>query len=245
MSREVEQLSASRRGMRLLERVDYRVAETPEEKDAVYALRYRGYRHAVMIPSSESQRVIDEYDDAPNAWTFGVYVDGELCGSVRLNVLTSDWRMGFTTALFGDILHPRLDRGEVFIEPSRFVADPDKIGRFPELPFVTLRLGYLACEFFGADCAVALARSDHQAFYRRVFLYESIADARAFPNALVSVFLMASPFKQVGERVVTRFPILRSNAFERRMLFDRGASRTTDGHALPRAAAELAEALAG
>ena len=52
---------------------------------------------------------------------------------------------------FGEILHPELDRGKVIIDPTRFVADPDKAKRFPELPYVTLRLAYMACEYFNAD----------------------------------------------------------------------------------------------
>ena len=35
------------------------------------------------------------------------------------------------------------------------------------------------------------------------------------------VVLMASDFSKLRERVLTRFPIMRSSAFERRMLFDR------------------------
>ena len=110
---------ASVRGGALFDRVDYRLIETPEEKDQLYQMRYRAYTHGGLIPASDSQRYSDSYDDAPNAWTFGVYVDGELCSSIRLHLLTSEQRMSCTTDLFGDVLHPRLDRGEVFIDPAR------------------------------------------------------------------------------------------------------------------------------
>jgi hypothetical protein len=209
------------RGGALFDRVDYRPIETPEEKDQLYLMRYRAYRHGELIPPSESERYSDRYDDAPNALTFGIYVDGELCSSVRLHVLTSERRMSYTTELFGDVLYPRLDKGEVFIDPARFVADPDKAQRFPELPYLTLRLAYLACEYFNADTGLALVRAGHQSFYRRVFLHDTIAEPRQFPNALVKVALMASDFRTLRERVLARFPILRSSAFERRMLFQR------------------------
>lgn len=213
--------SLSVRGGALFDRVDYRLIETPEDKDRLYAMRYRAYLHGGLILPSESQRVSDRYDDAPNAWTFGIYVDGELCSSLRLHVLTSEWRMSYSTELFGDILHPRLDQGEVFIDPARFVADPEKAQRFPELPYLTVRLVFLACEYFNADTGLALVRAEHQAFYRRVFLNETIAEPRPFPNALVKVALMASDFRTVREHVMARFPIMRSSAFERRMLFER------------------------
>ena len=51
-------------------RVAYRLMETPEEKDCIYLMRYKAYLHGGLILPSESQRVTDVYDDAPNALTF-------------------------------------------------------------------------------------------------------------------------------------------------------------------------------
>lgn len=213
------------RGGALFDRIDYRPIETPEEKDTLFLMRYRAYLHGGLILPSESRRVSDLYDDAPNACTFGIYVDGELCSSIRLHVLTPECRMSYATELFGDILNPRLDRGEVFIDPARFVADPEKAQRFPELPYLTVRLVFLACEYFNADTGLALVRAEHQAFYRRVFLNETIAEPRAFPNVTKKVALMASDFRTVRDKVLTRFPIMRSSAFERRMLFERSSEQ--------------------
>ena len=214
------------RGSGLFDRVDYRLIETPEEKDSIYLMRYKAYLHGGLILPSESRRIIDSYDDAPNAWIFGIYLDGELCSSIRLHVLTSEFRMSYTSELFGDVLDGRLDRGEVFIDPARFAADPEKAKRFPELPYVTLRLAYLACDHFNADTGLAMVRTDHQAFYRRVFLHETITEPRAFPGwHSKKVTLMASDFQALREKVLTRFPILRSSAFERRMLFERSSAQ--------------------
>ena len=214
------------RGLGLFERVEYRPIETREEKDQLYAMRYKAYRHGGLIPPSEAERYSDRYDDAPNAQTFGIYIDGELSSSLRLHLLTPEQRTSYTTELFGDILHPRLDKGEVFIDPARFVADPEKAHRYPKLPYLTLRLAYLACEYFNADTGLALVRAGHQGFYRQVFMHKTIAEPRQFPNALAKVALMASDFRASRERVLARFPILRSSAFERRMLFQRGGEGT-------------------
>jgi hypothetical protein len=235
---------ASLPGSGLLERVDYRLIETDQEKDQLYVMRYKAYRHGELIPASEAERYSDRYDDAPNALTFGIYIDGELCSSLRLHVLTPERRMSYTTELFGDVLHPRLDKGEVLIDPARFVADPEKARRIPKLPYLTLRLAYLACEYFNADTGLALVRAGHQAFYRQVFLHETIAEPRQFPNALVKVALMASDFRKSRERVLARFPILRSSAFERRMLFQRSAERAslvTEATVSPLARAPIAQ----
>jgi len=209
----------------LLGQVDYRLAETSEEKEEIYKLRYRAYLREGAIVESPLERNTDQYDGLPNSWTFGVYFHGELYGSVRISVLTSDWRLSCSTEIFGEILHPRLDRGETIIDPSRFVADPDKARRFPELPYLTLRLAYMACDYFNADLGLAIVRAEHQAFYRRVFLHETIAEPRMFPGLLKPVGLMAADFPTMKEKVFERYPMMRSTAFERRMLFERASAR--------------------
>jgi N-acyl-L-homoserine lactone synthetase len=215
------------RGSDLLGQVDYRLAETPEELEEIYKLRYRAYLREGAIVESPLQRNTDQYDGLPNSWTFGVYFHGELYSSVRISVLTSAWRLSCSTEIFGEILHPRLDRGEIIIDPSRFVADPDKARRFPELPYLTLRLAYMACEYFNADLGLAIVRAEHQAFYRRVFLHETIAEPRLLPGLLKPVGLMAADFPALKEKVFERYPMMRSTAFERRMLFDRPGDHRT------------------
>ncbi len=205
----------------LLDGVDYQLARTPAEKEAIYNLRYRAYLREGAVEESPEQRVVDQYEDLPNTWTFGVYLHGELCSSVRISVLTSEWRRSCSAEAFGEILYPKLDRGEVIIDPARFVADPDRAKRFPELPYVTLRLAYLACEYFNASLGLAIVRAEHQAFYRRVFLHETIAEPRYFPGLLKPVGLMAADFPAKRAKVFERYPMMRSTAFERRMLFER------------------------
>src|SRR6478736_4101430 len=206
----------------LLDQVDYRLAQTPEEKEEIYNLRYRAYLREGAVKESPEQRVTDQYDDLPNSWTFGVFFHGELYSSVRISVLTPEWRESCSAEAFGEILHPRLDRGEVIIDPARFVADPDKAKRFPELPYLTLRLAYMACEYFNADLGLAIVRAEHQAFYRRVFLHETWCEPRLYPGLVKPVGLMAAHLPTVRERLLARYPFLRSSGFERRMLFERG-----------------------
>ena len=171
------------------------------------------------------QRVTDQYEDAPNAWTFGVYFHGELYSSIRISVLTSEWRGSPSVEAIWRSLHPELDKGKVIIDSTRFVADPEKARNFPELPYVTVRLGYMACEYFDADYGLAIVRPEHQGFYRRVFLHETWCEPRLFPGLLKPVGLMAAHFPTMRDRVLARYPLMRSSAFERRMLFDRGGER--------------------
>jgi len=208
-----------------LEHVDYRLAETPEDKDRIYRLRYRAYLREGAILPSESERVTDRYDDLPNNFTFGIFVHGELYSSIRISVLTAEYRGSPSSEMFTDLLHPELDRGKVIIDPTRFVADPEKARMFPELPYVTVRLGYVACGYFNADIGLANVRPEHRAFYRKVFLQQPWGEPKLYPGLIKPVGLMAATYPEIRERVFQRFPYMRSSAFERRMLFQRRGER--------------------
>ncbi len=60
-------------------------------------------------------------------------------------------------------------------------------------------------------------------------LHETIAEPRFFPGLLKPVGLMAADFPALKEKVFGRYPMMRSTAFERRMLFERAGER----HAMP------------
>src|SRR5437868_14919931 len=105
-----------------LEFVDYRLAETPEEKDEIYRLRYRAYLREGAILPSQSQRVTDRYDDEPNNFIFRVYYRDGLYSSIRISVLFGNWRGSLPAQMFADLLHPGLDRGKTLIDPTRSVA---------------------------------------------------------------------------------------------------------------------------
>jgi hypothetical protein len=167
----------------------------------------------------------DRYDDLPNNFTFGVYVQGELYSSIRISVLTSEYRGSPSSEMFTELLHPELDRGKVIIDPTRFVADPEKAKTFPELPYVTVRLGYIACGHFDADIGLANVRPEHRAFYRKVFLQEPWGEPKLYPGLIKPVGLVAAHYPSIREKVFQRFPYMRSSAFERRMLFQRRGER--------------------
>jgi hypothetical protein len=213
--------NVSERSSDPLEHVDYRRADTPEEKEKIYRLRYRAYLREGAILPSESERVTDRYDDMPNNFIFGIYMHGELYSSIRISVLTSEWRGSPSSEMFSDMLHPELERGKLIIDPTRFVADPEKARTFPELPYVTVRLGYVACAHFNADIGLANVRPEHRAFYRKVFLQEPWGEPRLYTGLIKPVGLMAARYPDIRDRVFQRFPFMRSSAFERRMLFER------------------------
>jgi N-acyl-L-homoserine lactone synthetase len=235
------------RVLNLLDKVDYRQAITDEEKDAVYRLRYRAYLREGAIPANYSQRLSDRFDDLDNAWTFGVFIDGRLCSSIRLNVSSASYPDLPATNVFADLLRADLEQGKTIIDPTRFVVDYEMAKDFPELPYVTTRIGWMAGEFFSADAILATVRVEHQAFYRRTFGHELLADAREYPTLIKPLSLMRLDYFGQKDRVHHRYPFFRSTAFERRQLF--GGGDTAAVWAAPEIATpagnEAASALAG
>lgn len=206
-------------GSELLDQVDYRLAETEAEKEAIYSLRYRAYLHEGAIEPKADRRLADRFDGAPNSWTFGVFVEGRLASSLRISVATPDYPDSPAVEAFPEILKPELARGKIIVDPNRFVAEPTL--KLPHLPYMTLRLAYVACSYFNADLGTATARAEHQAFYRRVFLHESLCPPRPYPTLTKPLGLMAVNFPALREKVFARYPYFRSSYFERRMLFER------------------------
>ena len=96
------------RSSNLLENIDYRRIETQQDKEDIYRLRYRAYLREGAILPSEIGMVTDRYDDLANNFIFGIYIHGELCSSIRISVLTSEWRGSPSSEMFSDVfLMPR------------------------------------------------------------------------------------------------------------------------------------------
>jgi hypothetical protein len=209
------------RGIELLDQVDYRLAETEADRDAIYRLRYRAYLNEGAIEPNRDRKVTDRFDNLPNSWIFGVYFDGVLASSIRITVASAENPDCPSADVFPDLLKPELEEGRIIIDPTRFVADPAREKRFPELPYMTLRLAYVACSHFNADIGLASVRSEHQAFYRRVFMHKPLSGPRDYPGLVKPICLMAVDFPAMRDKVFARYPYLRSSHFERRMLFER------------------------
>jgi len=205
----------------LLDRVDYRLAETEAEKEAIYRLRYRAYLHEGAIEPRADRRLADRFDDLPNSWVFGIYLDGDLTSSLRVSVATPDNDDTPAVNAFRDLLEPELAQGKIIVDPNRFVADPLSRTKYPELPYLTVRLGYVACAYFNADIGTATVRAEHQAFYRRVFLQKALCEPRPYPTLTKPLCLMAADYLGIRDKVFERFPFMRSSVFERRKLFER------------------------
>ena len=205
----------------LPDQVEYRLIESEVEKEEIYNLRYRAYLNEGAIDPRLDERLADRFDDLPNSWIFGIYLDGELTSSVRISLATPDNKQTPAVDAFPDLLEPELAKGKVIVDPNRFVADPVRRTKYPQLPYITLRLAYVACEHFNADIGTATVRKEHQAFYRRVFLHQPLCLPRPYPTLTKPLCLMAVDYPKLRDKVFQRYPMFRSTERERQMLFGR------------------------
>lgn len=206
--------------MDILDRVEYRRVDLSELSDPVFKLRYEAYRREDFIPANADEIASDDLDRVPNGMCYGIYIDGQLVSSLRLHHLTAEHRHSPSMTAYADILHPMLDKGMHFIDPSRFTADRDAALAFPALPFLTLRLAAMACEYFVPDYCLSSIRQEHAAFYKRVFASEQWAGERFLGGGLkFPVRLYAASYTAIRDNVADRFPFFMSTPEEREKMF--------------------------
>lgn len=207
--------------LNLLEQIEYRHLDTGEDFEDVCRLRYNSYVQSGMMSPNGSRAVTDQFDELPNSFVFGIYYDGHLVSTIRLHHATERYPLSPSSAVFEDVLMPRIANGESFIDPSRFAADMEWSASLRVLPYLTLRLAVLACKHFNPTYCLTAVKEEHASFYRRIFRSEEAATPRTYPGLIVPVHLYQSKCSDHMENTIERFPFFRSTEVERRMLFDR------------------------
>jgi N-acyl amino acid synthase FeeM len=209
---------------RLLERVDYRRVESPEDLEPIFRLRYDAYVKEGTLAPGINKRLTDNFDGSKNTWIFGVYIDNQLASSIRLHITSPQHTDMPALPVFADVLLPEVQAGKIIIDPSRFVAEPSMTGLYPQLPYLTVRLPWIACDYFNADYVLATVRAEHNAYYKRVFGFRTVCTPRPYPPLIKPLTLMMLDYNRTKhEEVNHRYPFFRSTFFERRMLFERAA----------------------
>ncbi len=221
-----------------LQEADYRVAHGRHDRAEIFRLRYEAYLKEGVIDENHTRMFHDPYDNMENCWIFGVHLDNRLASSIRFHVISPDCRMGPAYDVFPDIVGPMIDEGLTLIDPTRFVNDPALGRKYPELPYMTLRVACMGSMFFEADYCLATVRREHAAFYRRVFNAEMVCEPRPYPTLKSPICLMKADVRGVQEKLFQRYPIFNSSFTERRMIF--GGSRHQEVHPKPQLYRDLA-----
>jgi hypothetical protein len=212
---------------KMLERVEHRVAVRPADRKAAYRLRYEAYLRENLLDQRLDAMLYDEvYDASPNSFTTVTYVDGELASTVRVHVVTDTDGVSPARDVFPDVVTPYLQAQRVIIDPSRLAARADLARRFPELPYFALRRPWMAAHHFNADYIVLCSASGHEAYYRRVYQFQTWSGLRSYPMVTAKVICMGLDFGAEMERIEARYPSFRSTPAERDALFGAFSSST-------------------
>lgn len=203
----------------LLDRVQYRRVSLDEQFDPVYRLRYEAYRREEFVPINSQRVTRDDYDNAANCYSFGVYIDGTLVSSIRFHHVTPADPTSPGRSVWPEVLGPILAHGDSYIDPSRFTADHEASLAFPALPYLTLRIIAMACEHFEARYCISSVRPEHAAFYKRIFGSKQLGDERYFAELTFPMCLYAAEVPMIRDRVADRYPFFMSTAEERENLF--------------------------
>jgi hypothetical protein len=216
------------RVFRLLERVEYRRADSEDEKRAIYRMRHDAYRRAGTVDLGPSGLFHDPLDEEPNAWLVGLYIDGELASALRLHVSTNASSLLPAAAAFPDVIRPYLQAGRMIVDPTRFVSKLEYSRLFSEMPYITLRPSFLAEEFFDADYITAACLVEHQAFYRRTFGCVLWSQPRPYPYFKRPIALLGYDCRARRAATYARFPFYQSTDSERAILFSRSSNASGD-----------------
>jgi hypothetical protein len=203
-------------------RIEWVLAETMEERQAIFRLRYQAYLREGLIPANPFARFTDPADGAENSYLFGVYIDGKLASSIRLHVGCRHRPAVPSLDVFPDALQPLFDAGRVIIDCTHLVADETLSCRYPTLPYITLRPCMLAAEYFRGDDVLAAVGSEHQVFYRG-FNYQLLGKPQQYKWSTRPLSLMALHFPMAANQLYEKYPLLRSSGFERDRLFAIGS----------------------
>jgi hypothetical protein len=212
----------SDRVSRLLEKIDCKLADNSDRREAIFRLRYRAYRREGAILQNSFETFSDPYDEKGNRFLFGFYIDGELASSIRVHVASKEHPDFTSYEVFSDYLQPELAAGKVIVDTTRFVTDEIFSRIYRALPYATMRVAGMACEYFSADQLLATVRTEHQAFYRRVFHHHLVCEARPYPGLTKPLSLMTVHYPSFVDQVHQRYPFFRSTLAEQQMLFGRG-----------------------
>ncbi len=213
----------ARNVLALLDHVEYRRCENGEDLEAIYRLRYDSYLATGMVEPDPARMVIDQYDELPNSYRFGVFIDGSLVSTIRLHHVSREHPHSPSMTVFGDDLHPRLEAGETFVDPSRFAADLDVAKQHRVLPYLTLRLAVVACGYFNPTFCLTAIKEEHASFYKRIFNASQALAPRSYPGLNVPVHLFQSRTSENMDNTLRRFPFFHSTEAERRLLFAKPA----------------------
>lgn len=204
--------------LKFLRRIEYRRVQSFEDFEIMGRLRGQSYNKNEFFKGFSPDVMLDDIDFQPWSYCYGVYLDGQLVTTIRLQHITPENRDSPALDYFPDIVGGLLDQGQSFIVPGRFAMDLDLEGRGLMLPLMTIRLTALALRYFKANAILSLVKKNHVAYHRRFFGATQLSPLRDI-DELSEPIMMLSTGKEKIPTVFRRYPFLDGLRYEERLLF--------------------------
>jgi hypothetical protein len=204
----------------LMRKVEYRQVLGSTEREDVYRLRYEAYLREGAIVPNVARRLYDSFDESENGTIFGIHIGGHLAGSIRIHVISRRFPTSPAMQVFGDYLMPLVEQGLTVIDSNRFVADYEASRRWPELPYIMVRIPYMAPSFHNADISTATVRAEHMAFYRKIFLCKPVCPPRPYPGLMKPLGLMTGEYQRSKISIEAKYPFFAFSTAELQLVFE-------------------------
>ena len=204
----------------LVKRTEYRIISDADGLELIYRLRYEANLREGTIAANSIEKLYDRFDESPNGMNIGVFVDGEMLAALRLHVLTPEQPVSPALDAYPDLIGPMLASGRRFIDTSRLAANFPRARAFPQLPYVTLRLGIMAATYFDTDYITGGCRAEHFPFYEREYFAVRACEPRPYPTLLKPLCLVKIDFRKNRSAILARRPMYGSRPEEQARLFE-------------------------
>ena len=218
------------RVMETLDKVEYRRADTPEEKEVIFRARYEAYRREDSIPPNKTGLFSDELDESPNVWMIGIYIDGVMASTLRLHIGSSLQHILPVTEVFPDKVLPLLETGAIVIDVTRQTSRLEFVRAYPFLTLLTMRAAFIAEYYFDADYITAACKPEYEAAFRRLSGCVNWAPTRPYPLLAKPTLLMGHDCKMNRAAMRERYPYVVSTPEIQRALYGRSSTVDRDFH---------------
>lgn len=169
----------------------YTITAKGPRLDRVYTMRYKSYSAEGYIEQNSSLKFIDEYDGKPNSTCFLAYNRSDVIGSIRTCVYNPS--LGLRIPImecFGKEIEDAIGYNNVFLEPNKFVIDP-QFQRRGGIQARFLLLGTAVEEAIRqkAKNIVVAVRTEHIKFYQ-MFGGKLASEEKSYPHLNFKTVLM-------------------------------------------------------
>ena len=145
-SRKPKEIRFSDHVTQLLTKVDYRRADSVEEREAAYRLRYKAYLREGTISANSSGTFSDPYDKTDNTYLFGLHIGGQLASHSAFMPLRGNAPSVPRSTSFLSIYNQNSTPAKSSSIQPALLANELLSRLHHGLPYATLRLCILAAE---------------------------------------------------------------------------------------------------